>query len=102
MDEQETTMAQEDFLPWVAQQLAQHTATIAALLGKAKAAEYALLMLIGQHPDRETLRTKWQQTSVELVDLEMRQTTFQNPSYRDGFQSMLASLSRAVQHKYEE
>lgn len=94
--EKEQSISAEEFPQWAADRLATHDRVIDMIAGQCKAMRYALIMLIAAHPDRETLRGKWQAISAELVDAEMDLSGYGSDGYREAFQSMLASVAKAL------
>ncbi|WP_027489359.1 hypothetical protein [Rhodanobacter sp. OR92] len=85
-----------DFLDFVATQIDLHSTAIAMLMGKTKALEYAVDVLIAAHPDRAEMHDKWQAVAPELIDSEMGKSIFDEQAYRQTFQVTMASLSRLI------
>jgi len=96
------TISAEDFPQWAADRLADQHRAIDMMAGQCKAMRYALIMLIAAHPDRATLRGKWQAISAELVDAEMDLSAYGSDGYREAFQGMLASVANALDPKQGE
>jgi hypothetical protein len=82
-----------DFPQWAADRIANLEAATAALLGRATAQQYALMLIMGRHPE---LRSDWQHIAIDVTDAEMDGKLFAKPAYRESYQRTMASLAQVL------
>lgn len=72
--------------------------TVLDLSGRLTATEFAVRVLIANHPDPARIYERWHATIPELVDILMSNPMYaERPQQRDGLHDQLGTYSREVQ-----
>lgn len=91
------TISQDEFPHWASERISMHEQLIAALVGRYRALQYGVGMIIGAHPEPERLLEAWRAATPDLVDAEMAGSIYETETYRDAFQGTMAYLTRTME-----